>query len=404
MSRPTNRLSARFVQTLRAPTRPTYYCDGAGLYLLATPAGTASWVFRYTLRGRKREMGIGSAADFSLSQARERAAAQRRLLADGLDPIEARRGADVVADALPRTWAEARTEFIDAKAGEWRNTAQRAQWEQSLADYGPADKLPLSAITTEVAIACLQPEWRIGGKVETMTRVRGRCERIWDAERVRGNVAGENPFRWRGHLEHLLPRPGKIAKPEHHAAMPYADLPAFMALLASRSSRRRMALRFTILTAARTSEVIEAPWSEFDLEAGLWSIPAERMKAGRPHVVPLVPAAVAILRARRGEPMPFGLSIAAMLDLVQKPAPKGFGLPYTVHGMRSTFRDWVSEETDHSGEVAEMALAHRIEDETEAAYRRGALLAKRRRMMQDWSDFVHGASAGNVVALHGRGR
>lgn len=394
MSRPTNRLSARAVQA----AKPGYHCDGAGLYLLVTPAGTASWVFRYTLRGRKREMGLGSAADFSLAQARERAAGQRRLLADGIDPIEARRAARELPDAIPRMWAEATADFIQARAGEWRNDAQRAQWEQSLRDYGPPGTMPVAAVTTDVALACLQPEWRLGGKVETMTRVRGRCERIWDAERVRGTVSGENPFRWRGHLEHLLPRPKKVARVRNHPAMPYRDVPALMAQLATRSSRRRMALRFTILTAARTSEVIEAPWSEFDLEAGLWSIPAERMKAGRAHVVPLVPEAVAILRARRGAPRPFDLSNAAMLDLLQKPAPKGFGLPYTVHGFRSSFRDWVAEETDHAGEVAEMALAHAIEDETEAAYRRGILLAKRRRLMEDWAAYVSGAG-GNVVPL-----
>lgn len=398
MSRPTNRLSARAVQTAKSG----YHCDGAGLYLLVTPAGTASWVFRYTLRGKKREMGLGSAADFSLAQARERASAQRRLLADGIDPIEARRATHALPDAIPRTWGEATADFIAARAGEWRNDAQRAQWEQSLRDYGPATALAVAAVTTDVALACLQPEWRLGGKVETMTRVRGRCERIWDAERVRGTVAGENPFRWRGHLEHLLPRPKKVAKAKNHAAMPYRDVPALMAELARLSSTRRLALRFTILTAARTSEVIEAPWSEFDLEAGLWSIPGERMKAGRPHVVPLVPAALAILRARRGEPMPFALSNAAMLDMVQKPPPKGLGLPFTVHGFRSSFRDWVAEETQHAGEVAEMALAHAIEDETEAAYRRGNLLAKRRALMEDWAGFVSGAG-GNVVSIRAAG-
>ena len=399
MSRPSNRLSARAVQA----AGPGYHCDGAGLYLLVTPAGTASWVFRYTLRGRKREMGLGSAADFSLAQARERAAAQRRLLADGHDPIDARRTAHALPDVIPRTWGEARRDFISAKAGEWRNGAQREQWEQSLSAYGPADSLAVAAVTTDVALACLQPEWRLGGKVETMTRVRGRCERIWDAERVRGTVAGENPFRWRGHLEHLLPRPKKVAKSRNHAAMPYRDVPAFMAALAARDSRTRAALRFTILTAARTAETTGASWGEFDLDAALWTIPAERMKAGRAHVVPLVPAALAILRARRGEARPFDLSTASMLGLLQKAPPKGLGHPFTVHGFRSSFRDWVAEETDHPGEVAEMALAHMIEDETEAAYRRGTLLAKRRRLMEDWAAYLAGVGAGNVVPLRAAG-
>lgn len=399
MSRPTNRLSARAVQNARSG----YHCDGAGLYLLVTHAGTASWVFRYTLRGRKREMGLGSAADFSLAQARERAAAQRRLLADGIDPIEARRAATVLPDALPRTWGEAKADFIEAKAGEWRNEAQRDQWEQSLRDFGPADTLPVAGVTTEVVLACLRSEWRIGGKVETMTRVRGRIERIWDAERVRGTVVGENPARWRGHLEHLLPRPAKVAKVRNHPAMPYRDVPGFMASLAARDGRTRAALRFTILTAARTIETVGAVWPEFDLDAGLWTIPADRMKAGRQHIVPLVPAAVAILRARRGEARPFDLSEAAMLSLLRKPPPKGYGHPFTVHGFRSSFRDWVAEETDHPGEVAEMALAHAIEDETEAAYRRGALLAKRRRLMEDWANYLAGAPLGRVVPLRAVG-
>lgn len=399
MSRATNRLSARAVQS----AGPGYHCDGAGLYLLVTPAGTASWVFRFTLRGRKREMGLGSAADFSLAQARERAAAQRRLLADGIDPIEARRSAHALPDVIPRTWGEAKRDFIAAKAGEWKNDAQREQWEQSLRDYGPADSLAVAAVDTEVALACLQPEWRLGGKVETMTRVRGRCERIWDAERVRGTVAGENPFRWRGHLEHLLPKPRKVAKVRNHPAMPYRDVPGFMGKLAARPGRTRAALRFTILTAARTGETIGATWAEFDLDAGLWTIPAERMKAGRPHSVPLVPDAIAILRARRGHARPFDLSEASMLALLQKQPPNGLGYPFTVHGFRSSFRDWVAEETDHPGEVAEMALAHMIEDETEAAYRRGALLAKRRRMMEDWANYLAGRTGGNVVPLRGVG-
>lgn len=384
MGRATNRLSARSAAT----AGPGYHCDGGGLYLLVSPAGTASWVFRYTLRGKKREMGLGSARDFTLAQARERAAGQRRLLADGLDPIEVRKSAQAVPDAIPRTWGEARTDFIAAKSGEWRNDAQRLQWEQSLRAYGPADSRPVAAVDTDLALACLQPEWRQGGKVETMTRVRGRCERIWDAEKVRGTVSGENPFRWRGHLEHLLPRPAKIAGTRHHPAMPFAEVPAFMARLRERDGIARLALRFTILTAARTEEVIGAPWSEFDLDAALWRIPAERMKAGRPHVVPLVDEAVLILRARVGSDAPFPLSNGGMLALLQTNPPKGFGQPFTVHGFRSSFRDWVSETTSFPGDVAEMALAHKIEDETEAAYRRGALLAKRRKLMDAWAAYL----------------
>lgn len=395
MGRATNRLSARAVATAGTG----YHCDGAGLYLLVAAGGSASWVFRYTLRGRKREMGLGSAADFTLAQARERASAQRRLLADGVDPIEARRAAQVQPDAPARTWGQAKAEFIAARAGEWRNQAQRAQWEQSLTAYGPADSLPVAALDTDVVVACLRPEWRTGGKVETMTRVRGRIERIWDAERVRGFVSGENPARWRGHLEHLLPRPAKVAKTAHHAAMPYGALPGFWRDLVDGKTHSRAALQFAILTAARTAEVTGARWAEFDLQAALWTVPAARMKAGREHVVPLVPAAVTLLRARQGLDAPFPMSEAAMLQLLQRQ----MGRPYTVHGFRSAFRDWCAEETDFPGEVAEMALAHVIADETEAAYRRGNLLTKRRALMEAWAAYLAGPPMGNVVPIRSAG-
>lgn len=203
-----------------------------------------------------------------------------------------------------------------------------------------------------------------------------------------GTVSGENPARWRGHLDKLLPRPSKVARVVHHRAMPYADVPAFMARLAERDAASRRALRFTILTAARTGEVTGAGWDEFDLEAGLWVIPAERMKAGREHVVPLPSAAVAILRSLPRDRPPFRLSENAMLYLVQKPPPKGYGLPYTVHGFRSSFRDWAAETTAHPAEVVEMALAHTIPNKVEAAYRRGNLLAKRRELMEDWAAYL----------------
>lgn len=381
MVRATNRLSARAVAT----AGPGYHADGGGLYLLVAKGGAASWVFRFTRSGRKREMGLGSATVFSLADARVRAAQQRRVLAEGLDPIEARRGAQAV---VPRTWGEAAADFIANRKAEWRNEAQADQWRQSLNDHGPAKDLPVDRVDTDAVLSCLQTLWKPGGRVETATRLRGRIERIWDAERVRGNVSGENPARWRGHLEHLLPKPGKIATKRHHAAMPFAEVPEFMARLAERDGLARSALRFTILTAARTDETIGAPWSEFDLEAKLWTIPAERMKAGREHVVPLVDEAVAVLRARQGAQAPFAMSSAGMLSLLRKKPPKGLGLPYTVHGFRSGFRDWASETTGFPSEVVEMALAHTIKDKTEAAYRRGNLLAKRRKLMEAWVAYL----------------
>lgn len=362
---------------------PGYHADGDGLYLQVTPSGARSWILRYQIGGRRREMGLGPVSLFGLAEARQRAAQQRRLLADGIDPIEARRAARA---STARTWGEAVDDFIAAHAAGWRDARQAEQWAQSLADYGPPRDLPVTAIDTALVVGLLRRIWTT--KTETATRVRGRIERIWDAERVAGTVSGENPARWRGHLDKLLPRPSKVARVAHHRAMPYADVPAFMARLAERDAASRRALRFTILTAARTGEVTGAGWDEFDLEAGLWVIPAERMKAGREHVVPLSSAAVAILRGLPRDRPPFRLSENAMLYLVQKPPPKGYGLPYTVHGFRSSFRDWAAETTAHPAEVVEMALAHTIPNKVEAAYRRGNLLTKRRELMDEWADYV----------------
>lgn len=382
MARPINRLSARTVQTAAAG----YHADGGGLYLLVTAQGTASWVFRYTFRGRKREMGLGAASLYSLAEARQRAAQQRRLLADGADPIEARRHAQT---ATPRTWGEARDAFIANRAAEWRNAKQAAQWSQSLRDYGPRDDLPMARLDTATVLICLRPLWKPsdqGGKVETATRIRGRMERIWDAEKVAGHVTGENPARWKGHLEHVLASPRKVQPPKHFAAMPYTALPAFMAKLRERDALTRKALEFAILTAARTEEVTGAQWSEFS--GDLWSIPGHRMKMGEPHEVPLPARAVAILDSLPKDRPPFRLSANGMLTLLQNAPPKGFGLGYTVHGFRSSFFDWAHETTAFPKHVIDMALAHAIENKADAAYRRGALLAKRRELMEAWAAYL----------------
>jgi integrase len=251
---------------------------------------------------------------------------------------------------------------------------------------GPTVELPVSAIDTPLILRCLRKIWT--GKTETATRIRARIERIWDAERVAGAVAGENPARWKGHLQHLLPPPEKVRKVENHAAMPYVDAPAFMASLLTGSSISRRALAFTVLTAARTGEVTGADWHEFDLQAATWTIPAERMKAAREHVVPLSRQGLELLHVLPKSRPPFALSENAMLYMLQRPPPKGLGLPFTTHGFRSTFRDWTAEQTDVQREVAEMALAHTIKDKVEAAYRRGALLEKRRALMQAWADYL----------------
>lgn len=372
------RLTARQVVTLGEG----YHADGGGLYLQVTAAGARSWIFRYQLNKRRREMGLGSTSAVSLLQARERTAEARTQVAHGIDPIEARK----TARAPGMTFGEAADAFIESHSEGWKNDEQAAQWTQSLRDHGPDRELPVATIDTADVVKVLERIWKT--KTETASRVRARIERVLDWARVHGYRMGDNPARWRGHLDKLLPKPSKVTKAKHHAAMPYADLPAFWQRLVARENRTRTALQFLILTAARTEEVVGAKWSEFDLEGKLWTIPGERMKAGVEHVVPLSPAALAILEGLPTGVQPFKLSENTMLYLVQKAPPKGYGLPYTVHGFRSSFRDWAAETTDYPNEVAEKALAHVIKDKAEAAYRRGHLLDKRRQLMADWAAYV----------------
>jgi integrase len=260
-------------------------------------------------------------------------------------------------------WGEAVADYITAHEHGWKNQAQADQWRNSLATHGPADSLPVAALDTPKVVALLRRIWT--DKTETATRVRGRIERIWSAEKVAGHVSGENPARWRGHLDALLAKPSKVAKVEHHRAMPYADVPAFVVKLREVDGWARSALLFTLLTATRTGEVTGAQWAEFDLKAKLWTIPPERMKGGREHVVPLTDDAIDALETRPRKEPPFALSENGMLFLLQK----DLGQPYTVHGFRSSFRDWASETTNHPSEVVEMALAHAIRNKAEAAYR-----------------------------------
>ncbi len=307
------------------------------------------------------------------------------MLLVGDDPILARR----VARSAGTSFGEAADAYIASHRAGWKNDAQADQWAQSLRDYGPARSTPIADVNTPLVMACLRPIWE--AKTVTATRVRGRIERVLDWAKVHGMREGENPARWRGHLENLLPKPSKVSKTQHHAAMPFAQAPAFMNILAQRDARSRRALRFTILTAARTEEVTGANWSEFDLKQRLWTIPAGRMKGGRQHTVPLTSAAIQILEPLPRDEPPFSLSENAMLYLLQKTPPKGLGLPFTVHGFRSSFRDWASETTDFPHEVVEMALAHAIRNKAEAAYRRGHLLEKRRSLMEAWSHYLGAA-------------
>lgn len=387
---------------------PGRYGDGGGLWLQVSPTGTKAWIFRYMLDGKARHMGLGAVETFSLKEARERARQARQLLADGVDPLaerEAKRETRKAAEAKRLTFKAAAAEYIAAHSGGWRNEKHGEQWTNTLTTYAypHIGELDVSSIDKAHIVNVLKPIWTT--KTETASRVRGRIEKVLGWATANGHRSGENPARWRDHLEHSFPARRKVAKPESHPAMPYATIGAFMQRLREQSAVSARALEFTILTAARTGETIGARWSEIDLAGKLWTIPAGRMKAEKEHRVPLSDRAVAILSAlptegdyvfpgaKKGKP----LSNMAMLEMLRGMA-EAKGL--TVHGFRSTFRDWAGETTAHPREVIEHALAHQLKDKAEAAYQRGDLLAKRARLMADWAKFCAKVpTVGNVVDI-----
>jgi len=390
------KLSALQVSRLAEPGR---YGDGGGLWLQVTPAGTKSWLFRFMLDGRARQMGLGSLSDVTLAEAREAARNARRTASEGIDPIDARakQRAEARASRLRHiTFRDCAERYIAAHEAGWRNPKHREQWRNTLTAYADPiiGELAIGQIDTALVLKVLEPIWRV--KPETASRTRGRIEAVLDWAQARGYRQGENPARWRGHLDKLLPSKSKVRRVEHHGALPFHRAPAFVAALRAKPFVSAKALEFTILTAARTGEVIGARWAEFDLTEASWTVPAERMKAGREHRVPLSPRTVEILHSLPREDGGFvfpgakaksGLSNMAMLQLLRgMDSTEGL----TVHGFRSAFRDWASEQTDCPREVAEAALAHTISDKVEAAYRRGDLFDKRRRLMEDWAAFCGG--------------
>lgn len=371
------------------------YRDGGGLCLYVRGPTSKSWVYRYTLNGRAREMGLGSLDALTLGEARTRASECRRLCSAGIDPIEARKAERQKArleEAKAIAFEDAAERYIKAHEAGWRNAKHVMQWRNTLATYAaPIGKLPVQAVDVGLVVKVLEPIWRV--KPETASRVRSRIEAVLDWATVRGYRTGENPARWRGHLQNLLPNPARIRKVQHHAALPYAEIGAFMRALRAEEGIAAVALQFLILTASRTGEIIGVRWSEIDLANGTWIVPADRMKAGREHRVPLSAPAIAILQRMReihnGQlvfPGRFGdqpLSGMALLQLLKR---MGRG-DLTVHGLRSSFRDWAAERTNYPREVAEMALAHAVSDQVEAAYRRGDLFDKRRRLMEAWARY-----------------
>jgi integrase len=374
--------------------KPGLYRDGRGLYLQVSTFGTKSWLFRFMRDGVARKMGLGPVHTVPLTDARKRAMEARRALLDGIDPIEARkmrRAEERLDKAKAMTFKQCAERYIAAQEASWKNDKHREQWTNTLATYAypVIGGLPVAAIDTGLVLKILEPIWHT--KSETAGRLRGRIESVLNWATTREYRKGENPARWRGHLDNVLPKRSKVQRVKHHVAMPYVELPGFMDKLRRQDSMSARALEFTILTAARTGETIGAHWSEIDLDGGVWIIPATRMKMGKEHRVPLAERVLAILAAlpRKGEFVFPGakagkpLSNMAMLELLR--GMKGRGS--TVHGFRSTYRDWAAERTNYHNHVVEMALAHAIGDKVEQAYRRGDLFEKRERLMEEWAAY-----------------
>jgi integrase len=417
-------LTARTVASLR---KPGYHIDGDGLYLQVTPGCAKTWVFRYMLRGKAREMGLGSLSRLSLAEARVEAKKQREVLRKGIDPIEARaasRAAQALESARSMSFKECADSYIEGNRASWKNAKHATQWENTLRDfalYHSDDRqkdvkerrpllrdLPVSSIDTPEVLLVLEPIWR--STPETAARLRGRIEAILDWARVRKYRSGENPARWRGHLDKILPKRSKVQKVRHHPALPFTEAGAFMKTLREHDGTAARALEFIILTAARTGEAIAAQWGEIDLEEGVWTVPASRMKARKEHKVPLAPDAIALLKrlpkvsgcdfvfpgARKGK----HLSNMACLKLLDRMGRKDL----TVHGFRSTFRDWAAECTNFPREVAEAALAHAVGDKVEAAYRRGDAFKKRSLLMAAWAGHCAKEGSAKVHRMHDKPR
>lgn len=403
-----NRLTAR---TVEQANRPGYHGDGSGLVLRVADTGSKVWLYRYKTNGKVREMGLGPIRDVSLAEARNAAREARRLRRAGIDPIDAKRERKIAARldaARATTFSQCAAAYIENHRASWSNPKHAAQWELTLRTYAypVLGNLPVAAVDTALVVKVLDPIW--SGKPETASRLRGRIEAVLDFATVRGHRVGENPARWKGHLSDALPAISKVRKVKHHAALPYDEIGSFMADLRQREGGAAAALEFAILTAVRTGEVIGALWSEIDIAAGVWTIPAERMKGRIEHRIPLSKQALAVLRRVKakkvndvvffgqtpGEP----LSNMALLMMLRRMGREDL----TAHGFRSTFRDWAAERTGVASEVAEAALAHVVANKVEAAYRRSDLFEKRRVLMKQWGaycDQPRDATGSTVVPL-----
>ena len=404
----TGKLNALTVKRLTAPGR---YGDGGGLWLQVRDAGRRSWLLRYMLAGQARSMGLGSVEDVSLAEARDLAREARKLARAGVDPIAQRREMRRAGHGQGMTFKDVALLYVASHEGTWRNAKHRQQWTSTLDAYAHPilGSLPVPSVDVGAVLRVLEPIWR--EKPETASRLRGRIESILDYARARGWRDGENPARWRGHLAELLPSRAKVRAVEHHAALPWRDAPAFMALLAKQEGVAAKALQFTILTAARTNEALGMVWEELDLDTATWTVPAGRMKGKREHRVPLSGPALAILREMQPGAAPDtfvfpgmkpgkSLSDMAMTAVLRRMKRDDL----TVHGFRSSFRDWCAEQTAYPREVAEAALAHTLKDKVEAAYRRGDLFERRARLMAEWAGYLARPRADGEILPMRRGR
>ena len=394
MARAINKLSDAECKTA---SKPGMLGDGGGLYLHVKPSGAKSWAFIWKQDGKRYEMGLGAYPAVKLAKARAWATEHRAAVAEGRNPIVERK-----KEAVP-SFGDCSDKFLVSMEGQWRNEKHRAQWRMTLGEYAkPIRSKLVSDIGTDDVLKVLSPIWR--EKPETASRLRGRIERVLDFAKVRGWRTGENPALWRGHLKSILPARQRLTR-GHHAAMPYCDIPAFIQLLRGKDAMAARGLEFLILTAARSGEVLGATWAEMDLEKSIWTIPAKRMKAGKEHRVPLSPRALAIAKAlhetrisefvfpgqKKDKPLS-GMALEMQLRRMKADA-------FTVHGFRSAFRDWAGDCTSFPRDLAEQALAHRVGDATELAYRRADALEKRRKLMTSWEQYCASSKGGNVVPM-----
>lgn len=394
-------LTAKTIEKLVKDGTSKMHNDGDGLYLRVKSPGSASWLYRYRTNGKLRDMGLGAYPAVTLSEARDLATDARKLAKTGTDPLEARKRSRAElaveqrrAAALATTFESVAQDYIDSQRAGWKNAKHASQWSNTLATYAfpVIGDLPPNEITTEHLLKILRPIWT--QVPETASRVRNRIELVLDAAKAVGLREGENPARWRGHLDKLFPKRSKVSRVVHHPALPWQEAPAFITELRNHNSLSHRALEMTILTCCRTSEVLEARWDELDLNEGIWTIPEERMKAGKSHRIPLTSPLRSLLESlNRIDDSPFlfpgqkegkSLSNMSMLMTLRRMGYKHI----TVHGFRSTFRDWAAENTSHPRDVCEQALAHTLESSVESAYRRGDMFEKRRKLMEDWAQYL----------------